>query len=238
MMFKSLKNAVAGIEWIVLALLAPAMLGLYLHHVGFDPVRAQTFGSAHTPDAQQAYSINMQPDAHGQYTVRNNVAAHEWHPGADTPSREDGGIDPATGELRPEWPIDPATGKPKLIWPIMAYYKGAWYPSIIWYYDNGDGQGRRFRSSNGYKWGTPERWAYVRWGREVWNEEMKRMEVPGTGYYVPTAPPLKPTPKSLRYIIDGLKMRYTTGELNQAIDESQYNEPSEGAPEEGGAAPL
>lgn len=186
-------------------------------------VGAQVFGSAHTPDAQQGYSISMQPDAHGQFTVRNNVAAHEWHSGTDIPRRVDGAL-------------DPATGKPKLIWPILAYYKGAWYPSIVWYYDNGTGPG--FRASNGYRWGAPERWAYVRWGREVWNASMGRMEVPDTGYETPTAAPLKPTPKSLRYMIDGLKMRYTTAELNQAIDESQYNEPSEGAPEEGGAAPL
>lgn len=224
-MFKEIREALRDVEWMVIGLLIPLFIGLYLHDVQVKKVAAQTFGSAHTPDAQQRYSINMGRDPLGGYTVANNVAAHEWHSGKDTPNRKDG--EP-----------DPLTGKPKLIWPILAYYPGAWYPSIIWYYDNGDGEGRRYRSSNGYKWGTPERWAYVRWGKELWNEQMQRMEVPGTGYLVPVAAPPKPTPKSLRYIVDGLKMRYTTGELNQAIDESQYNEPSEGAPEEGGAAPL
>ena len=224
-MFRYLRNALRDVEWILLALLAPAMLGMYLHHIGFDVVQAQVFGSAHTPDAQQRYSINMERDPLGGFTVANNIAAHEWHTGAHIPDR----IENIT---------DPITGKIKLSWPILAYYPAAWYPSIVWYYDNGDGQGLRYRSSNGYKWGVPERWAYVRWGKEVWNEAMGRMEVPGTGYIIPVAAPLKPTPKSLRYIVDGLKMRYTTGELNQAIDESQYNEPSEGAPEEGGAAPL
>lgn len=224
-MFRYLRTALRDVEWLLLVLLAPAMLAMYLHHIGFDIVQAQVFGSAHTPDAQQRYSIDMKRDPLGGFTVANNVAAHEWHPGTQTPDR----IENIT---------DPATGKIKLTWPILAYYPNAWYPSIVWYYDNGDGQGLRYRSSNGYRWGTPERWAYVRWGHEVWNEEMNRMEVPGTGYIVPVAAPPKPTPKSLRYIVDGLKMRYTTGELNQAIDESQYNEPSEGAPEEGGAAPL
>lgn len=184
---------------------------------------SQTFGSTYTPDAQQAYSINMQPDPHGQYTVRDNAAAHAWHLGTDIPNRKDG-------------VIDQSSKKPKLIWPIIAYYKGSSYPSIVWYYDDGTGPG--YRASNGYKWGTPVRWAYVRWGKEEWNPQMNRMEVPGTGYVIPATPSPKPTPKSLRYIIDGLKMRHTTGELLQAIDESQYNEPSEGAPEEGGAAPL
>lgn len=223
----------------LIILLAPVLTVAFL--VTVAPSRGEAAAGNnvphYTPDALQAIAINMTGDPHGGFTVRGNAAAHDWHTGTDIPSREDGGID-RTGKLKPDWPIDPATGKPKLLWPIMAYYKGAWYPSIIWYYDNGDGQGTRYRASNGYKWGTPERWAYVRWGKEVWDEAMGRMEVPDTGYQVPTAAPPKPTPKSLRYIVDGLKMRYTTGELNQAIDESQYNEPSEGAPEEGGAAPL
>ena len=211
----------------VIILLAPVLTVAFL--VTVAPPRGEAAAGNntphYTPDALQAIAINMTGDPHGGFTVRGDFAAHAWHPGSDTPSRVD-------------WVVDQATGKPRLIWPIVAYYKGAWYPSIIWYYDNGDGRGTTWRASNGYKWGTPERWAYVRWGKEVWNEAMGRMEVPDAGYQTPTAAPPKPTPKSLRYIIDGLKMRHTTGELLQAIDESQYNEPSEGAPEEGGAAPL
>lgn len=225
-MFKATRQDLKGVNWMFFVVVIPLFTGIYLHDTYVKKVQAQTFGSAHTPDAQQRYSINMGSDPMGGLTVANNVAAHEWHNGSDIPNRKDG-------------EIDPATGKPKLIWPIVSYYKGAWYPSIVWYYDTGDGAGNRFRASNGYKWGAPERWAYIRWGKEVWNEDMQRMEVPDTGYIIPVAAPPKPTPKSLRYIIDGLKIRYTTGELNQAIDESQYNEPSEGAPEEGGStAPL
>lgn len=230
----------------LIILLAPVLTVVFL--VTVAPPRGEAAAGNnvphYTPDALQAIAINMTGDPHGGLTVRSNPAAHDWHTDTDIPSRDDGAID-MNGELKPDWPVDPATGKPKLMWPIIAYYKGAWYPSIIWYYDNGDGQGKRFRASNGHKWGTPERWAYVRWGREVWNEAMGRMEVPDTGYAVPTAAPPKDDKPGVhmddiqgQWMVDDLKRSFTVNKINWFLEHSVYDEPDTGAPEEGGAAPL
>lgn len=180
-------------------------------------VSAQRFGSTHTPDALQAYGFPPSvPDPHGQFTVRGDFAAHEWHPGTDVPSRPD-------SLAQKRWPI------------IAEYVPNA--PLFVYYWDGS------FRSSNGSRWGTPSRWAYFRGAPEVWNPATGRMEVPGVPGSPASAPPpvsdpSKPLPKSLRYGVDSLKIRYTTGDILRAIDESPFNEPSEGAPEEGGAAPL
>lgn len=180
-------------------------------------VSAQVFGSGHTPDALQAYGFPPSvPDPHGQFTVRGDFAAHEWHPGTDVPTRPD-------SLSRKRWPI------------IAEYVPNA--PLFVYYFDGA------FRSSNGNRWGRPSRWAYFRGAPEVWNAATKRMEVPGLpGSPEPKTPPVsdpnKPLPKSLRYGVDSLKIRYPTGDILRAIDESVFNEPSEGAPEEGGAAPL
>lgn len=179
-------------------------------------------------DKVQRYDLAIKavPAPAGAYTNAVDAAAHEWHPGTYRPYRPDGPPH-ATG-----------IGPDGYLWPILAYYKDNRKPLVVWYW------GGSFRSSNGGNWGIPERWAYIRYYQEVWDPIAKQGRIPGLDPAIeappvpPQAGPLKPTPKSLRYVIDGLKMRYTTGELNQAIDESLYNEPSEGAPEDGGGAPL
>lgn len=215
-------------------LMAPILTLAFLVTVAPPNQKAggQTFGSAYTPDAMQAYSLNMQPDNNGQYTVRSNKAAHDWHPGTDVPDRRDG-------------EVDLTSGKRNLRWPIVGIMKSG-MPQIMWFGKIDPGDARevgKFRASNWSQWTTPERWAYLRLEPEVWNPLTKRMEVPGLpgsppATTTPPTDPTKPLPKSLRYGVDSLKIRYTTGDILRAIDESPFNEPSEGAPEEGGAAPL
>jgi hypothetical protein len=156
------------------------------------------------------YSVGGAQDQYGTVAPYLNVGGYDWR--TNTPDRPD-----SLAEKK---------------WPIWAEYKNG--PLIVWYWDGA------YRSSSGGKWGIPTRWFYGRREEEVWNPSKQQWEINGLYYTAPPAvdPVVKPTPKSLRYIIDGLKMRYTTGELNQAIDESQYNEPSEGAPEDGNGAPL
>lgn len=195
--------------------------------------RPITFGSAHTPDALQAYSLGMQPDPNGGFTVRSNSAAHDWHPGTDIPSRKDG-------------EIDPKTGKRVLKWPIVAQFPTG-YPSILWYGKvNPDSTTEvgRFRTSNWSNWGTPVRWAYLRLDKEVWNEEMGRMDVPG----LPGSPPAPAPPTADKpgvymsdtqgqWLIDDLKRSFTTEKLMTFMDLSPYDEPDTGAPEDGPAGP-
>jgi hypothetical protein len=176
-------------------------------------------------DSLQAYGFPPTSDPNGGWTPRKNFAAHEWHPATDVPSRLD-------------WQIDADTGERVLRWPILAYYKGAWYPSIVWYYDNGDGFGAKYRSSNGNRWGTPERWAYVRMEKEVWNPITERMEVPG----LPGSPPPDPTNPDDKpgvhmddiqgqWMVDDLKRSFTTNKINEFLEASPYDEPDTGAPE-------
>jgi hypothetical protein len=154
----------------------------------------------------------------GGLTNAADYAAHEWHPGTYRPYRPDG----------PEG----------YTWPILAYYPGNRKPLVVWYW------GGSFRSSNGGQWGQPERWAYVRYYQETWDPVGKQWRVPGLDpAIVPpvTDPPAAGTwqiPKSMQYQVDALKLRYTTKEIMDAMDASPFDEPSEGAPEEGGSAPL
>jgi len=176
-------------------------------------------------DKVSRMSVALRPHPDGGFTNYQNFAAYAWQESATVPDRPDGAL-------------DAETGKRVLKWPILAYYPAGQYPMIVWYWEGS------FRASNGSKWGVPEHWAYVRYAEEVWNPVAKQFEVPGLGVVQPpvTVPPVsdpnKPLPKSLRYGVDSLKIRYTTGDILRAIDESPFNEPSEGAPEEGGSAPL
>lgn len=161
-------------------------------------------------DKRHPLSISIHPDPNGKFVVKMDFAAHVWHPKTDVPSRVDGAIDPVTNKRIPAHPIIALYPKTGTNPPI---------PSIMYYWEG------YFRLSNGGRViNPPEHWAYVSFPGEI---------VPNT-----PSDPTKPLPKSLRYGVDSLKIRYTTGDILRAIDESVYNEPSEGAPEEGGAAPL
>ena len=171
--------------------------------------------------AVQPRSLNIEIDRLGQFTAKQNFAATRWEKGSVVPSFKDG-------------IVDPTTQKAVLKWPIVAYYPNAWYPSIVWFYDNGDGGGSRFRASNGYKWGTPERWAYVHWWTEVWNEQMQRMEIPDV-VLNPTAPaPEKPGVHmddiQGQWMVDDLKRSFTVNKINWFLEHSVYDEPDTGAP--------
>ena len=149
----------------------------------------------------------------GHMTHYSDFAAYPWQPGTVDPDRPDGALD--------------EQGRRSLKWPILVYYPNTSAPSVIYFFDGS------FRHSNGSKWGRPERWAYIRHTPEVWHDALQQFVVPGL---VPVpADPAKPAqgagiPKSLQYIVDGLKIRYTTKEIMDAMDASPFDEPSEGAP--------
>lgn len=137
-----------------------------------------------------------------------NVAAYQWR--KDTPDRPD-----SLAEKR--WPI------------IVENLSGT--PSIVWYFDGG------FRSSNGYRWTIPVRWAYYRGEEEVWNPEKQQWEINGLYY---TAPPATaPTGKQGvhmdatqgQWMVDDLKRSFTTQQIMDMMDASPYDEPDTGAPE-------
>ena len=168
-------------------------------------------------------------DPTGGMTPYNNPAAYGWHPGSLAPDRPDGEMDPATGKYR-------------LKWPIVAEYTTGGIPSVVWYWD------KSFRTSNGYKWGKPLRWAYLRMVEEVWNPTTGQFDVPGLA-----TPSPAPTPPATDHgaggvhmddiagqqIVDLLKRSFTTTEIQDKIDASPYDEPDTGAPEDGpGAPPL
>ena len=185
--------------------------------------KAQTGQS--TSDGLQAYGFPPTSDPNGGWTPRKNVAAYQWCNGAVVPARLD-------------WQVDPATGSPALKWPILAHYKEAWRPSIVWYYDNGDGYGKKYRSSNGSRWSVPERWSYVRMEEEVWNAQMQRMEIPGLHGSPTPAPPATPGKAGVhmdntqgQWAVDDLKRSFTTAQIQDFIDASPYDEPDTGAPE-------
>lgn len=158
------------------------------------------------------------PQERGQYTYARDYAALQWE--TQTPWIPDGKI---------------VEGKPVLKWPIVAYYKGAWYPSIVWFYDNGDGGGARFRASNGYKWGTPERWAYVRFWKEEWDPARKQHYVPGLDgpESVPAdddKPGVHMDDIAGQQLVDILRRSFTMKKIQDFIDASPYDEPDKGAP--------
>jgi hypothetical protein len=154
------------------------------------------------------------PQERGEYTYARDYAALQWE--TQTPWIPDG-------------VIDPVTQKPVLKWPIVAYYKNAWYPSIIWYY-NGS-----FRASNGYKWGVPERWSYVRHWKEEWDPARKQHYVPGLDgpESVPAdddKPGVYMTDVQGQWMIDDLKRSFTVNKINKMLEASPYDEPDKGAP--------
>jgi len=175
-------------------------------------VAAVAYAQIYTPDALQSYSIKTQPDQHGQYTVRSNPAAHDFHAGTDIPSRPD-------SLLEKRWPI------------IAEYVINA--PIVVYYWDGS------FRSSNGARWGTPKRWAYYRGAPEVWNPLTGRMEVPGLpGSPPPAAPPTGKQGVHMdatqgQWMVDDLKRSFTTTQIQDMLDASPYDEPDTGAPEAG-----
>ena len=217
-------------ERVVLGVVTVVLLGLV---AVFTQVasRAQVSGDGLNAlmgrtDRVQRFGLGVEavPASDGAYTNYLNVAAYEWHPGTYRPYRKDGP------------PHAPGIGPDGYLWPILAYYKDNRKPLVVWYW------GGSFRSSNGGNWGVPERWAYVRMEEEVWDPIAKQGRVPGLEPSVvpPVVTPPRGTfqiPKSMQYQVDALKLRYTTQEIMDAIDASPFDEPSEGAPEEVGAAP-
>lgn len=209
-----------------LILLTPMITILFLFTVAppNHGAKAQVFGSTHTPDALQAYAFPPVPprqateDPNGKFTVRGDFAAHEWHPATDVPTRPD-----SLAEKR---------------WPIIAEFKKN-APLFVYYFDGA------FRSTNGFNWGTPKRWAYFRGEPEVWNPLTKRMEVPG----LPGSPPVQ-TPPSLdkpgvhmddiqgQWMVDDLKRSFTVNKINWFMENSVYDEPDTGAPEDGPGKPT
>jgi len=154
------------------------------------------------------------PQERGEYTYARDYAALQWE--TQTPWVPDG-------------VIDPVTQKPVLKWPIVAYYPKAWYPSIVWYYDGS------FRASNGYKWGVPERWAYVRHWKEEWDPARKQHYVPGLDgpESVPAdddKPGVHMTDVQGQWMIDDLKRSFTVNKINKMLEASPYDEPDKGAP--------
>lgn len=159
-------------------------------------------------------ALALVQDPTGTLTPYDNWAAYAWHMGREVPDRPDGAI-------------DQATGKRTLSWPMIAEYPNTNLPSVVWYWEGS------FRASNGYKWGIPTRWAYIRRIEEVWNPITQQVEVAGVTVGndpIPPVPNPGAVPKSLRYIIDGLKLQYPTNVIQDAIDLSQFDEPQEGAP--------
>lgn len=171
----------------------------------------------HNPEAVQRLTFTpatTMPHPTGPFTTYNDPAAYGWQTSSVTPWHTDGVM------------VD---NQRILFWPILAYYEDNPVPMILYYWDG------RFRHANGNNWRTPHRWAYVRHTPEEWNEALQQFTPPKPPWAAPTDPPPvnpapKPVSKSLQHIIDGLKMRHTTTEIQDAIDRSQYNEPSEGAP--------
>lgn len=163
--------------------------------------------------AIQPLSLNVHPDKNGQFTAKQNFGATRWEKGTVVPPIEDG-------------VLDPTTQKPVLKWPILAYYPNAWYPSIVWYYDGS------FRASNGYKWGTPARWSYVRWWQESWDGT--KNIIPGA--VVKTTDPVVDKPGvhmddiAGQQMIDILKRSFTNKRIQDFMDASPYDEPDKGAP--------
>jgi hypothetical protein len=147
----------------------------------------------------------------GPMTHYLDFAAYPWQPWNAIPDRPDGQID--------------ETGDRSLKWPILAYYEGDPKPVILYYWEG------RWRSASGNIWRGPHRWAYVRHTPEIWHEALQQFVVPGLHFEPAAAPPPGAgIPKSLQYIVDGLKIRYTTKEIMDAMDASPFDEPSEGAP--------
>lgn len=171
----------------------------------------------HNPETIQRMTYQpmaLMPHPTGSFTSYNNPAAYGWQDASTTPWHVDGVI------------VD---GKRVLFWPILAYYEGNPVPIILFYWEG------RWRNSSGNVWRGPNRWAYVRHTEEEWSEALQQHVLPKPPWLSPTdQPPVNPQPKpvskSLRYIVDGLKIRYTTHEILQAMDESPFNEPEEGAP--------
>ena len=166
---------------------------------------------------RERISVSRAQDPAGGMCPYLNVAAYDWR--TNTPDRVDG----PTGK---RWPIvaDNGAGKP---------------PSIVWYWDGA------FRSSNGYAWTAPARWAYLRREEEVWNPAKQQWEIPGVA---PVAPPATaPTGKAGvhmdalqgQWMVDDLKRSFTTQQIMDMMDASPYDEPDTDAPEPsaGGAEP-
>lgn len=156
---------------------------------------------------RERISVSRAQDPAGGMCPYLNVAAYDWR--TNTPDRLDGLVSKR--------------------WPILADYISG--PRLVWYYENA------FRSSNGYAWGIPERWAYVRLQEEVWNPAKGQWEINGLGY---TAPPATaPTGKAGvhmdatqgQWMVDDLKRSFTTAQIMDMMDASPYDEPDTGAPE-------
>jgi len=160
---------------------------------------------------REQISVGMSQHPAGGVCHYVNFAAYEWQPGSVAPVRPD-----SLGEKR--WPIvaDNGDGKP---------------PSVVWYHDGA------FRSSNGYRWTTPQRWAYLRLEEEVWNPDKQQWEIPGLTYTVP--PATAPTGRAGvhmdatqgQWMVDDLKRSFTTTQIMDMMDASPYDEPDTGAPE-------
>jgi len=170
-----------------------------------------------TTDKVQRYDLALKavPSAAGPYTNAADYAAHEWHPGAYRPYRPDG----------PEG----------YTWPILAYYPGNRKPLVVWYW------GGSFRSSNGGNWGVPERWAYIRYYKEVWDPIAKQGRIPGLDPAI-EPPPVAQQPAQPgdgvhidavagQQLVDILKRSFTTQRIQDFMDASPYDEPDTGAPE-------
>lgn len=153
-------------------------------------------------------AVQQVPDPSGNVIAYQDFAAYAWHPASQTPDRPD----------------SPSARR----WPIVAMYT---QPIIVWYYDGS------FRASNGGKWGTPARWAYLRLEPEVWNPAKQQWEIEGLGYTSPpaTAPVSKAgvhmDATQGQWMIDDLKRSFTTTQIQDMIDASPYDEPDTGAPE-------
>jgi len=153
------------------------------------------------------YSVGGAQDQHGTVAPYLNVAAYEWR--TNVPDRPDGLV-----------------GKR---WPILGDYSNG--PRVVWYWEGA------FRSTNGYAWGVPLRWAYLRMEEEIWNPAKAQWEINGIYY---TAPPaVAPVGKAGvhmdatqgQWMVDDLKRSFTTAQIQDMIDASPYDEPDTGAPE-------
>lgn len=153
-------------------------------------------------------TIQSAPDPGGHMVPYRNFACYDFRD--DTPDRPDSREDTR--------------------WPIIAEYTPN-VPRVVWYYEGA------FRSSNGYAWGIPPRWAYYRGEEEVWHPEWQQWVIPGVA---PVAPPaVAPTGKAGvhmdatqgQWMVDDLKRSFTTQQIMDMMDASPYDEPDTGAPE-------
>lgn len=157
---------------------------------------------------REQISVSRAQDPAGGMCPYLNVAAYDFR--TNTPDRLD--------------------SLAKKRWPIIAEYTPN-VPRTVWYFDGA------FRSSNGYAWGIPPRWAYYRGEEEVWNPAKQQWEINGLTY---TAPPATaPTGKQGvhmdaaqgQWMVDDLKRSFTTTQIMDMMDASPYDEPDTGAPE-------